>query len=142
RPDGDARLAGRAGRGPRGAGAVPDVRRDAAVALPPAPDRRAAARARRAGGPPDRPRGAPRAPAVARGRGAGRPAAPVRAAGRVARGGAAPGWSTVTHRPRPASGAPMIPLSVLDLAPIPAGSTAADALRDSLDLARRVERLG
>lgn len=35
-----------------------------------------------------------------------------------------------------------ITLSVLDLAPIPLGSTAGDALRNSLDLARHVERLG
>ena len=34
------------------------------------------------------------------------------------------------------------PLSVLDLAPIVAGSTPADALRNSLDLARHAERLG
>jgi luciferase family oxidoreductase group 1 len=34
------------------------------------------------------------------------------------------------------------PLSVLDLAPVPSGSTSADALRNSLDLARNVERLG
>jgi len=34
------------------------------------------------------------------------------------------------------------PLSVLDLAPIPLGSTAGDALRSSLDLARHAERLG
>ncbi len=34
------------------------------------------------------------------------------------------------------------PLSVLDLAPISLGSTAGDALRNSLDLARHVERLG
>src|SRR5215472_3929395 len=33
-------------------------------------------------------------------------------------------------------------LSVLDLAPVPAGLTSADALRNSLDLARTVERLG
>ena len=33
-------------------------------------------------------------------------------------------------------------LSVLDLAPVPSGSTSADALRNSLDLARHVERLG
>jgi luciferase family oxidoreductase group 1 len=32
--------------------------------------------------------------------------------------------------------------SVLDLAPIPAGSTAADALRNTLDLARHAERFG
>jgi luciferase family oxidoreductase group 1 len=37
---------------------------------------------------------------------------------------------------------PAVPLSVLDLAPIPAGSAPADALRNSLDLARHVERLG
>jgi len=37
---------------------------------------------------------------------------------------------------------PLPPLSVLDLAPIVEGSTAADALRNSLDLARHVERLG
>src|ERR671939_386742 len=35
-----------------------------------------------------------------------------------------------------------VPLSVLDLAPVPSGSTSADALRNSLDLARHVERLG
>jgi luciferase family oxidoreductase group 1 len=35
-----------------------------------------------------------------------------------------------------------VPLSVLDLAPITAGSTAGDALRNSLDLARHAERLG
>jgi luciferase family oxidoreductase group 1 len=36
----------------------------------------------------------------------------------------------------------LIPLSVLDLAPVPAGSTSAAALHNSLDLARRVEQLG
>src|SRR5215218_2999975 len=36
----------------------------------------------------------------------------------------------------------MIPFSVLDLAPIPEGATAADALRNTLDLARHAERLG
>jgi len=35
-----------------------------------------------------------------------------------------------------------LPLSVLDLAPIPLGSTPGDALRNSLDLARHAERLG
>ncbi len=35
-----------------------------------------------------------------------------------------------------------LPLSVLDLSPIPAGSTAGDALRNSIDLARHVESLG
>ncbi|MEO7999077.1 MAG: LLM class flavin-dependent oxidoreductase [Gemmatimonadaceae bacterium] len=35
----------------------------------------------------------------------------------------------------------MIPFSILDLAPIPAGFTAADALRNSLDLAQHAERL-
>jgi luciferase family oxidoreductase group 1 len=35
-----------------------------------------------------------------------------------------------------------IPLSVLDLAPVSEGSTVGDALRNSLDLAPRVERLG
>jgi luciferase family oxidoreductase group 1 len=34
------------------------------------------------------------------------------------------------------------PLSVLDLAPVASGSTVGDALRNSLDLARHVERLG
>ncbi len=37
---------------------------------------------------------------------------------------------------------PLIPLSVLDLSPIVQGSTAAQALSNSLDLARHVERLG
>ncbi len=36
----------------------------------------------------------------------------------------------------------MIALSVLDLAPVPAGSTPGDALRNTLDLARHAERLG
>jgi luciferase family oxidoreductase group 1 len=35
-----------------------------------------------------------------------------------------------------------IPLSILDLAPIPEGATAGEALRRSLDLARHAERLG
>jgi luciferase family oxidoreductase group 1 len=35
-----------------------------------------------------------------------------------------------------------VPLSVLDLAPIPAGSTAGEALRATIALAREVERLG
>lgn len=37
---------------------------------------------------------------------------------------------------------PDIPLGVLDLVPIPSGSTAADALRNSIDLAQRAERFG
>ena len=37
---------------------------------------------------------------------------------------------------------PVATLSVLDLAPIPAGSTPGEALRNSLDLARHAERLG
>ena len=36
----------------------------------------------------------------------------------------------------------MIPLSILDLAPIVEGATPGDALRNSLDLARHAERLG
>ena len=36
----------------------------------------------------------------------------------------------------------MTPLSVLDLAPVPEGSTAGQALRNSADLARHVEKLG
>jgi len=40
------------------------------------------------------------------------------------------------------SATPVVPLSVLDLAPIPLGSTPGDALRNSLDLARHAERLG
>ncbi|MET7656282.1 LLM class flavin-dependent oxidoreductase, partial [Streptomyces sp. NPDC005486] len=35
-----------------------------------------------------------------------------------------------------------IPLGVLDLVPISSGSTAPDALRNSIDLARQTERLG
>jgi luciferase family oxidoreductase group 1 len=38
--------------------------------------------------------------------------------------------------------APLPPLSILDLAPIVEGATAADAVRNSLDLARRAERRG
>ncbi|MDT7840398.1 LLM class flavin-dependent oxidoreductase [Streptomyces justiciae] len=37
---------------------------------------------------------------------------------------------------------PDIPLGILDLVPIPSGSTAADALHNSIDLARRAEQLG
>ena len=36
----------------------------------------------------------------------------------------------------------MVPMSVLDLAPVPEGSSAGEALRNSADLARHVERLG
>ena len=36
----------------------------------------------------------------------------------------------------------MIPFSILDLSPIPQGSTAADALRNTLDLAQHAERWG
>jgi luciferase family oxidoreductase group 1 len=36
----------------------------------------------------------------------------------------------------------MVPLSVLDLAPVSAGSTAGEALRDAVDLAKLCERLG
>ena len=36
----------------------------------------------------------------------------------------------------------MNPFSVLDLSPIPEGKSAGDALRNTLDLARHVERLG
>ncbi|MEU6432276.1 LLM class flavin-dependent oxidoreductase [Microbispora sp. NPDC046973] len=35
-----------------------------------------------------------------------------------------------------------VPLSILDLSPIPSGSGAGDALRNSIDLARHAERLG
>src|SRR5438128_1587157 len=35
-----------------------------------------------------------------------------------------------------------IPLSVLDLSPVPAGGTAADALRNTVDLAQTAERSG
>ena len=35
-----------------------------------------------------------------------------------------------------------VPFSVLDLAPVPAGSTVADSLRNTLELARRAEALG
>jgi alkanesulfonate monooxygenase SsuD/methylene tetrahydromethanopterin reductase-like flavin-dependent oxidoreductase (luciferase family) len=37
---------------------------------------------------------------------------------------------------------PDIPLGVLDLVPIPSGSTGADALRNSIDLAQQAERFG
>lgn len=36
----------------------------------------------------------------------------------------------------------MIPLSILDLAPVPAGGTAADPLNNSIDLVRVAERAG
>jgi alkanesulfonate monooxygenase SsuD/methylene tetrahydromethanopterin reductase-like flavin-dependent oxidoreductase (luciferase family) len=37
---------------------------------------------------------------------------------------------------------PELPLSILDLAPVPAGGTVADAIRNSIDLARAAERAG
>jgi alkanesulfonate monooxygenase SsuD/methylene tetrahydromethanopterin reductase-like flavin-dependent oxidoreductase (luciferase family) len=37
---------------------------------------------------------------------------------------------------------PALPLSILDLAPVPAGGTARDAIRNSIDLARAAERVG
>jgi alkanesulfonate monooxygenase SsuD/methylene tetrahydromethanopterin reductase-like flavin-dependent oxidoreductase (luciferase family) len=37
---------------------------------------------------------------------------------------------------------PELPLSILDLAPVPAGGTAADAIRNSIDLARAADRAG
>ncbi|MGC4759182.1 LLM class flavin-dependent oxidoreductase [Micromonospora trifolii] len=37
---------------------------------------------------------------------------------------------------------PSTPLSILDLAPVPAGGTVTDALRNTVDLARRVEQSG
>ncbi|WP_433293346.1 LLM class flavin-dependent oxidoreductase [Pseudonocardia sp. CA-142604] len=37
---------------------------------------------------------------------------------------------------------PELPLSILDLAPVPAGGTAADAIRNSVDLARAADRAG
>ncbi len=36
----------------------------------------------------------------------------------------------------------MTPLSILDLAPVPSGSTASDALRTSVEMARLAETLG
>lgn len=42
----------------------------------------------------------------------------------------------------PANGQTTIPLSVLDLSPVGSGSTATQALRNTLDLARLAERLG
>src|SRR5205807_9443375 len=56
----------------------------------------------------------------------------------------ATGWPREVRR-RPDRGELImarVPLSVLDLVPIPSGSTAADALRNSIDLARQAERFG
>jgi alkanesulfonate monooxygenase SsuD/methylene tetrahydromethanopterin reductase-like flavin-dependent oxidoreductase (luciferase family) len=44
--------------------------------------------------------------------------------------------------PASAPPAPPVPLSILDLSPVPAGGTAGDALRNSLHLARVAERAG
>lgn len=38
--------------------------------------------------------------------------------------------------------APNVPLSILDLAPVVSGSTPAEALRNTVDLARTAERIG
>jgi luciferase family oxidoreductase group 1 len=52
-------------------------------------------------------------------------------------------WPTALARSVPLHHLPrMIPLSVLDLAPVPEGADAGRALRNSLDLARAAERLG
>ncbi|MEV7805560.1 MsnO8 family LLM class oxidoreductase [Microbispora sp. NPDC088329] len=45
-------------------------------------------------------------------------------------------------RPDPQPAGRPVPLSILDLSPIPSGGGAADALRNSIDLARNAERLG
>ena len=37
---------------------------------------------------------------------------------------------------------PNTPLAVLDLVPVPSGSTPAQALRNSIDLAQQTERFG
>jgi luciferase family oxidoreductase group 1 len=65
---------------------------------------------------------------------------PERAAG----GAEGPGRRTyrVKLAPHPSHLPLMIPFSVLDLAPIPEGATAGEALRRSLELARHAERLG
>jgi len=47
-----------------------------------------------------------------------------------------------SRRPVPHSVSIMIPLSVLDLSPVPEGSDVGQSLRNSLDLARHAERLG
>lgn len=50
---------------------------------------------------------------------------------------------STTESPAPVGpGARRVPLAVLDLVPISAGSTAGEALRNSIDLARRAEELG
>src|SRR5918993_4731134 len=49
-------------------------------------------------------------------------------------------WSTQRHKAHYLTEMP--PLSILDLAPIPEGKTPADALRNTLDLARHAERWG
>ena len=76
-------------------------------------------------------------------------AMPRRAAGAAMRRGPSP-WHLGPACPalRPGRGTPhlrrmaSIPLSVLDLSPIPAGGDAGQALRNTLDLARHAERLG
>jgi luciferase family oxidoreductase group 1 len=49
---------------------------------------------------------------------------------------------SVSYLPVTANTRAMIPLSILDLSPVSAGSTAAQALRNSLDLARHADDLG
>ncbi len=49
---------------------------------------------------------------------------------------------TMARPARATTGHSMIPFSILDLAPISQGSTAADALRNTLDLAQHAERWG
>jgi luciferase family oxidoreductase group 1 len=49
---------------------------------------------------------------------------------------------SVSYLPVTANIRAMIPLSILDLSPVSAGSTAAQALRNSLDLARHADDLG
>src|SRR5690242_10897201 len=53
-----------------------------------------------------------------------------------------PGESGSSSRGRLAIGSLMFPLSVLDLSPVAAGSTGAQALHNSLDLARHCDALG
>src|SRR3978361_555133 len=51
-------------------------------------------------------------------------------------------WRDVSPRRLPPYVGTMIPLSVLDLSPVPEGSTTGQALRNSMDLARHVAPLG
>src|ERR1051325_6523341 len=70
------------------------------------------------------------------------PPTTTKASARVGRNTIGSPGRNISPGPEGPPRAAMIPFSVLDLSPIVVGGTAADAFRNSFDLARHAERLG